>query len=219
MIPGNLCLHEAYFAVVIPLALIYWYVQRIYVKTARQIKRLDSAARSPMYSHFSESLSGISTIRAYQLEDRFRLENEMKIDFSQKCYQPSLSSNRWLSIRLEILGNMILLFAALFAVLGRDTMDPGVVGLSLSYASSVTQSLNFLIRQSSQIETDMVSVERIKEYQENIAQEAPFKMPSQDPPSDWPEYGMIEFDNYHTRYREGLELIIKGISCKILVSL
>ena len=65
----------------------------------------------------------------------------------------------------------------------------------------------------------MVSVERIKEYQENIAQEAPFKMPSQDPPSDWPEYGMIEFDNYHTRYREGLELIIKGISCKILVSL
>ena len=206
-----------FFAVVIPLAFIYWYVQRIYVKTARQIKRLDSAARSPMYSHFSESLSGISTIRAYQLEDRFKLENEMKIDFSQKCYQPSLSSNRWLSIRLEILGNMILLFAALFAVLGRDTMDPGVVGLSLSYASSVTMSLNFLIRQSSQIETDMVSVERIKEYQENIAQEAPFKMPSQDPPSEWPEYGMIEFDNYHTRYRDGLDMIIKGISCKIMV--
>ena len=103
-----------FLALVIPLSFIYWYVQRIYVKTARQIKRLDSAARSPMYSHFSESLSGISTIRAYQLQERFTLENEMKIDFSQKCYFPSLASNRWLSIRLEILGNVILLFAALF---------------------------------------------------------------------------------------------------------
>ena len=145
------------------------------------------------------------------------MENERKVDFSQKCYQPSIASNRWLSIRLEILGNVILLFAALFAVLGRDTLDPGVVGLSLSYATSITQTLNFLIRQSSQIETDMVSVERIKEYQEDISQEAPYQMPNQDPPPEWPEYGMIEFENYHTRYREGLELIIKGISCKIQV--
>ena len=151
------------------------------------------------------------------MEDRFKSENEMKIDFSQKCYQPSLASNRWLSIRLEILGNVILLFAALFAILGRDTLDPGVVGLSLSYATSITQTLNFLIRQTSQIETDMVSVERIKEYQDDIAQEAPYTMINQDPPSEWPEYGMIQFENYQTRYREGLELIIKGISCNIMV--
>ena len=124
--------NPVFIALVIPLSIIYWFVQRVYVRSARQIKRLDSASKSPMYTHFSESISGISTIRAYQLEDRFKSENEMKIDFSQKCYQPSLASNRWLSIRLEILGNVILLFAALFAILGRDTLDPGVVGLSLS---------------------------------------------------------------------------------------
>ena len=200
---------------VIPLAAIYWYIQHIFVKTARQLKRLQSASRSPIYSHFSETLSGLPTIRAYNLEHRFMAENEEKLDFSQMSYQPNLVSNRWLSIRLEMLGNLIVLFAALFAVLGRDSLDPGVVGLSLTYASSVTNLLSFLIRQASQIETNMVSVERIKEYQDDIPAEAPYRMPEQDPPSDWIRHGSIKFSDYQTRYRDGLDIILKGISCEI----
>ena len=203
-----------FIALVIPLSFVYLYARKIYVKTAIQIKRLDLAARDPIYSHLSESLSGISTIRAYQLEDRFKFENEMKVDFSHRCYHPNLASNRWLYIRLEILGGIMLLFVALGAVLGRDTLDSNLVGLSLSYATSITITLNLLTRVSSQIETDMVCVERIKE---DITQEAPYQMSGQDPPPEWPEYGLIEFENYCTRYREGSELIIKGISCKIQV--
>ena len=80
-------------------------------------------------------------------------------------------SSRWLSVRLEFIGNLVLMFAALFAVLSRGTINPGSVGLSLSYALNVTGTLNMLVRQSSEVETNMVSVERIREYQE-ITEEA-----------------------------------------------
>jgi len=71
---------------------------------------------------------------------------------------------RWLSVRLESLGNFIIFFAALFAVLQRETLSPGLVGLSISYALEVTQVLNWLVRMSSSLETDIVAVERIQEY-------------------------------------------------------
>jgi len=87
--------------------------------------------------------------------------------------------------------------------------------LSLSYALTVTQSLSFLVTMVSEVETNMVGVERIKEYQE-IQEEAPLKMPGQDPPKEWPQYGVVKFDNYQTRYRPGLDLVLKGISCDIM---
>ena len=108
-----------------------------------------------------------------------------------------------------MLGNLIVLIASLLVVLGRDTMEPGIVGLSLTYASSITNSISFLIRYTSQIETNMVSVERVKEYEQDLPQEAPHRMPEQDPPSFWPEFGSVKFNGYQTRYREGLDLVLK----------
>ena len=187
--------------IIIPLSIAYWFIQRLYVTTSRQLRRLESISRSPIYTHFSETLSGVSTIRAYDLEARFCGENEFKIDANQVCYHPNITTNRWLSIRLEILGNIIVLFAALFAVLGRNVLDPGIVGLSLSYAMQITQALNMLIRQTSQIENNMVSIERIQEYQDELVQEAPYITP-QDPDPLWPHFGNVRFNNYETRYRE-----------------
>lgn len=123
---------------IIPIGIIYYFIQRFYVATSRQLKRLESVSRSPIYSHFGESITGTSTIRAYGVQDRFITESEAKVDFNQVCYYPSIIANRWLAIRLEMVGNLIIFFAALFAVLGRDTINAGLVGLSISYALQVS---------------------------------------------------------------------------------
>lgn len=77
---------------------------------------------------------------------RFIEESENKVDFNQVCYYPSIIANRWLAVRLEMVGNLIIFFAALFAVMGKEKLSPGLVGLSVSYALSVTQTLNWLVR-------------------------------------------------------------------------
>ena len=187
-----------FIAVFIPLSVVYWGVQKIYVRTSRQLRRLESSTRSPIYSWFGEAVSGVSTIKAFQIQDRFIKEIEDKLDTNQSCAEPNIISNRWLSFRLEMLGNLIILFAALFAILGRDSLDPGIVGLSLSYALQITQNLNMLIRQTSQIENNMVSVERIMEYQSGLPQEAAW-ISNDDPQEEWPSRGEVEFRNLQTR--------------------
>jgi ABC-type multidrug transport system fused ATPase/permease subunit len=187
-----------FLAVFAPLTVLYWFAQKLYVATSRQLKRLESNTRSPVYSWFGETITGVSTIKAFQMQEQFIKDLETKVDINQTCSEPSIISNRWISIRLEMLGNVIILFAALFAILGRDTLDPGIVGLSLSYAMQITFQLNMFIRQSSQIENNMVSVERIMEYQEGLPKEAEWILPN-DPEEKWPSNGRVEIHNLTTR--------------------
>ncbi|XP_046739582.1 multidrug resistance-associated protein 1 isoform X10 [Diprion similis] len=207
-----ICYSTPLFAVVIlPIGVIYYFVQRFYVATSRQLKRLESVSRSPIYSHFGESVTGAPTIRAYGLQERFITESESRVDFNQVCYYPSVIANRWLAIRLEMVGNLIIFFAALFSVLPKEDLTAGGVGFSLSYALQITQTLNWLVRMTSDVETNIVAVERIKEYGET-PQEAPWEIPNCSPPADWPSEGRVEFRDYKVRYREGLDLVLKGLT-------
>ena len=129
--------------------------------------------------------------------------------------------SRWLSVRLEFLGNLIIFFAALFAAIQRNYGDqlnlrinPGLVGLSISYALQITQCLSCVVRMASDLETNIVAVERIKEYSETPT-EAPPIIESNRPSDDWPSQGHVKFDRYSTRYREGLDLVLKDISVDI----
>ncbi|XP_043498530.1 multidrug resistance-associated protein 1 isoform X4 [Polistes fuscatus] len=198
-------------AVIVPIGFIYYFIQRFYVATSRQLKRLESISRSPIYSHFSESVTGAQTIRAFGVQERFIHESESKVDFNQICYYPGIIANRWLAIRLEMVGNLIIFFSALFVVLGRDTISAGFVGLSVSYSLQITQTLNWLVRMTSDVETNIVAVERIKEYGET-PQEAPWVVPETAPPKEWPVTGQVEFKDYKVRYREGLDLILHGLT-------
>ncbi|KAK6038435.1 hypothetical protein COOONC_24060, partial [Cooperia oncophora] len=132
-----------------------------------------------------------------------------------RCSYLSLISNRWLSVRLEILGSTVILATALLAVISRDwgTVTAGAIGLSVSYSLNITFMLNLLVRQVSEVETNVVAVERIKEYTET-AVEAPWRgqLP---PPDGWPSDGEVSFESYSTRYRPGLDLVLKDVTIHI----
>ncbi|XP_059928734.1 canalicular multispecific organic anion transporter 1 isoform X3 [Gadus macrocephalus] len=209
-----ICLTTPTFAVVIiPLAVVYYFVQRFYVGTSRQLRRLDSVSRSPIYSHFGETVAGLSVIRAYGHQERFLKHNETTMDENIKSVYPWIVSNRWLAIRLEFLGNLVVFFSALFAVIARKKLDSGLVGLSISYSLNVTQTLNWLVRMTSELETNIVAVERVSEYSE-LETEAEWASETR-PPAKWPDAGRLQFDNYKVRYRPELDLVLNGISCDI----
>lgn len=209
-----ICFATAYFAIaLVPLAIVYYFIQRVFIKTSRQLKRLQSVSRSPIFSHFGETLTGSSTIRAFSREQFFIKQNEMKVDRNQMSYYPNIVSNRWLAFRLEMLSNLIILLAAMFAVYERGSIDPGIVGLSISYALQVTQTFNWMVRMVSEMESNIVAVERIEEYTK-VEQEAPFHTDKK-PDDDWPPHGAVEFVNYAARYRPELDLVIKNINFKV----
>eukprot|EP00047_Mylnosiga_fluctuans_P021846 m.109714 g.109714 ORF g.109714 m.109714 type:complete len:1474 (+) comp9049_c0_seq5:48-4469(+) len=198
---------------ILPMGLLYYWIQRYYIATSRQLQRLESVSRSPIYALFSETLNGVSSIRAYNRQAQFTATNESKVDGNMTAYYPSICANRWLALRLEFVGNCIIFFAALFAVIDRGSIDPGLVGLSLSYAMSVTQTLNWMVRMSTQLESDIVAVERVEEYIQ-LPSEAPLFLEHR-PASDWPATGSIRFDNFALRYRPGLDLVLRNLTCDV----
>ncbi|CAI4218017.1 unnamed protein product [Parascedosporium putredinis] len=196
---------------------IFCSIEKYYLRTSRELKRLDSVSRSPIYAHFQETLGGVSTIRAYRQQDRFGLENEWRIDANLQAYFPSISANRWLAIRLEFIGAIVILSAAGFAVMavasGVD-LSPGMVGLAMSYALQIVTSLNWIVRQTVEVETNIVSVERVLEYT-RLPSEAPEIIAGHRPPVAWPAQGALTFNGFSTRYREGLDLVLKNINLDI----
>uniref|UniRef100_A0A3B5A3H6 Multidrug resistance-associated protein 1 n=1 Tax=Stegastes partitus TaxID=144197 RepID=A0A3B5A3H6_9TELE len=202
-------------AIVIPvLGLLYFLVQRFYVASSRQLKRLESVSRSPIYTHFNETLLGTSVIRAFGEQERFIRESDQRVDHNQKAYYPSIVANRWLAVRLEFVGNCIVSFAALFAVIARESLSPGIMGLSISYALQLTASLTWLVRMSSDVETNIVAVERVKEYSDT-EKEAEWTHESSSLPPGWPTTGCIDIKGFGLRYREDLDLAIRNISISI----
>ncbi|XP_028267253.1 multidrug resistance-associated protein 1 isoform X2 [Parambassis ranga] len=202
-------------AVIIPfLGLLYFFVQRFYVASSRQLKRLESVSRSPIYTHFNETLLGTSVIRAFGEQERFIHESDLRVDHNQKAYYPSIVANRWLAVRLEFVGNCIVSFAALFAVIARENLSPGIMGLSISYALQLTASLTWLVRMSSDVETNIVAVERVKEYCDT-EKEAEWKHEPSGLPQGWPTTGCIEFRGFGLRYRDNLDLAIRNITITI----
>ncbi|VDM43710.1 unnamed protein product [Toxocara canis] len=209
-------------AVTVPIALIYFVLlwitfQRFYVSTSRQLKRLESTTRSPIYSHFQESVQGAASIRAYRCVDRFVNESQKRVDDNLVTYYPSIVANRWLAVRLELIGNLIVLCSAVFAVFYRDSgaVTAGLVGLSVSYALNITQTLNWAVRMTSELETNIVAVERIKEYTESPTEGSPNESLLRKPTGDWPTEGEIQIENLDLRYRENLGYVLRNVNAHI----
>ncbi|XBW38433.1 hypothetical protein QEN19_004021 [Hanseniaspora menglaensis] len=201
------------------LVCIYYYYQKYYVVMTRDLKRLMSISFSPIMSVLSESLVGEAVIGAFDQYDRFNYFNYENIQFNVNCVFNFRSTNRWLSVRLEMVGALIILFTAsfcCFSVVSGNPISSGMVGLLMSYAMQVSGSLMWLVRMYTQVETNIVSVERILEYTE-LAPEAPMSVEHNDSqlPENWPEHGEVVFEEYSTTYRKELDPSLRGVSFKI----
>ncbi|WVQ85431.1 hypothetical protein IAT38_007596 [Cryptococcus sp. DSM 104549] len=203
--------------VFIPLGYLYRMVMRYYLATSRELKRLDAVSRSPVFSFFGETLTGLPVIRGYGQTARFIANNEARIDRNQACYMPAMTINRWLAVRLEFLGSCLMTATALASVsalIYSNSVDSGLVGLLMSYTISVTGALNWLVRSASEVEQNVVSVERVLGYA-NLPSEAADYVPDKKPAASWPEHGAIEFDDFTMRYRPELEPCLRNITFKI----
>ncbi|KAJ2873875.1 hypothetical protein GGH93_002885 [Coemansia aciculifera] len=206
-------LMPAFGLMIIPTVLFFFYLKNHFLETSRMLKRLLSTTRSPIYSSFEETLAGVSTIRAFGKSDSFIAENLQRLTANHRCAYLLLAMNRWLAIRQEIVSALIIFVTAMLGVISLlyGKADVGVIGLSLSYALQNTQQINWMLRMEGDLENSMCDYVRVQEY-EQLTPEAPDVIEDNRPEGSWPEQGMVEFKNYSTRYREGLDLVLKGIS-------
>ncbi|KAF9557780.1 hypothetical protein EC968_007434 [Mortierella alpina] len=198
----------------VPLCVCYYYLAGYYLVSSRELKRLDSAARSPMYAHFGETLNGLATIRSFCEGERFRLQANKMLDRSQQVFYLTNLTQLWLQLMLEFLSDIVLGFVALMAVLQRDTASAGLFGIVLSRIGILTGMTTVMMTAYCQLEISIVSVERIREYSQ-LPSEARDVIPDSKTDDSWPQQGKIEFQNYSTRYREGHDLVLKNIDLTI----
>jgi ABC-type multidrug transport system fused ATPase/permease subunit len=121
----------------IPLFRMYYITQRAYRKTAREMKRLNSNARSPIFQHFDETLSGLITIRAMGGVGRFSLKNEANVDYHMRAEMGLNVCQRWLTFRLSSLSALTLFVTTFVITLFPKMMDAGLVGLAMNYSYAV----------------------------------------------------------------------------------
>nr|QNH67946.1 ATP-binding cassette transporter subfamily C member 1 X7 [Brachionus plicatilis] len=197
----------------LPISIFYIFVQRYFVPSNRQLKRMQAATKSPIFSHFSECQAGVSTIRAYNAQNRCIKIMQENIDEHLVHYYCNTVSNRWLALRLEIIGNVITILAAFFAITSRSSLSAGVAGLSISISLSISSNLNWFVRTVSEFEANITSVERIIEYFQ-IKHEPEWTTENK-PEKNWPQNGNIIFNNYSVKYREELDWVLKKLNFSI----
>lgn len=203
-----------YFAIALgPLFLMFLFAASYYRSSAREIKRHEAVLRSVVFSKFSEAVSGVATIRAYGLQDQFSRSVREAVDAMDGAYFLTFSNQRWLSVRLDAIGTILVFVTGILVVTSRFNVSPSTSGLVLSYILSVVQMIQFTVRQLAEVENNMNSTERIHYYGTELEEEAPLHTIEVRP--TWPEKGEIVFDDVQMRYRAGLPLVLQGLSMHV----
>ncbi|RLN62800.1 hypothetical protein BBJ28_00008313, partial [Nothophytophthora sp. Chile5] len=181
----------------VPVAYLYVKVAAFYIRPARELERLAKTTQAPVLTHLSESVDGGTVLRAFgqrQIQRFFRLNNA-RLDQNSAVWFAKLSVSQWFSLRVQLVGSLLLLVVTSSLVLLRHQLSAAIIGLAFSYSLRVSANLEGIVRVLTQVETLMVSPERMQEYID-IEQEAPDRLPMVDPPAhpEWPSVGAVTFD-------------------------
>ncbi|XP_048056290.1 multidrug resistance-associated protein 4 [Megalobrama amblycephala] len=195
---------------VLPLLICFLFLRRYFLRTSRDVKRIESTTRSPVFSHLSSSLQGLWTIRAFKAEERFQQAFDAHQDLHSEAWFLFLTTSRWFAVRLDGMCSVFVTITAFGCLLLKDSMKAGDVGLALSYAVTLMGMFQWGVRQSAEVENMMTSVERVLEYTE-LESEAPWETQKR-PPPDWPNRGLITFDKVNFSYSSDGPVILKNLS-------
>ncbi|KAG4104317.1 P-loop containing nucleoside triphosphate hydrolase protein [Neocallimastix lanati (nom. inval.)] len=196
----------------VPLLILYYFIQEIFRRTARELKRLDSITRSPLYANITETMQGLPTIRAYDAQERFIHTNQFLINENNRPQHLLIVAQRWLGIRLECIGALLVLSNGAAGMFLKNHISPSLLGLSLSYALQVTSGLNRLVRDFADVEVHMNSAERLLYYANDIEIE---NQNGLEPPKNWPSDGKIEIKNLTMKYAPHLPPVLHNVNLDI----
>ncbi|CAF4035454.1 unnamed protein product [Rotaria sp. Silwood2] len=203
--------------ILIPILPAFWWLRRFYLRSSRQIKRLESVTRSPVYALFSSSLNGgLSTIRAFNVQEDFLQLFINRVDTNSRAFFILIAAVRWFGLRLDLMTSVLSLITSILTIAFRHRIDPSSAALSLMYCINLTMLFQWAVRQSAEAENYMTSAERIYEYGQLVPEENEKNTDLLiQPPDDWPNRGMIEFKKYSMRYRVELESVLNNIDISI----
>ncbi|KAK2853475.1 hypothetical protein Q5P01_006136 [Channa striata] len=188
----------------------------IFQRSIRQMKKMENISRSPCISLTTSTLQGLSTIHAYNIRDSHIKLFKTLNDINSNHYFLFHCGTRWLSFCLDFMAANMTLLVSLFVVLSsNDFISPSLKGLAMSYTIQLTGMLQYVVRQSTEVEARFNSVERVQEYITCCKSEAPRHIKEAQIPDDWPKSGSITFQNYKMRYRENTPIVLNRLSFRI----
>jgi len=207
-----------WFLVLLPLlAVIYSLVYSTAAGATRDLKRIDSTSNSPIFSHFSETLAGISTIRAFGASRRFERQSAELVRTNCMAQLNMHLTGQWVSLRLDVISHLVTASAIVIPMVlvhagASVTASPATFGLAIAYSLELAQFLKHLTKMTIDLDAGFSSIERICEYINKVPSET---REGSSPPPQWPSAGGIVASDLCVRYRVELPCALKGVSCVI----
>ncbi|XP_061532689.1 ATP-binding cassette sub-family C member 8 isoform X2 [Phycodurus eques] len=215
---GVICYVTPVFLVaLLPLAVTCYFIQKYFRVASRDLQQLEDGTQLPLLSHFSETVEGLTTIRALRYEPRFRQRLLQFTDANNIASLFLTAANRWLEVRMEYIGACVVLVAAAASITNSlyDGLSTGLVGLGLTYALMVSNYLNWMVRNLADMEVQLGSVKRINGLLKTEPENFEGLLNLSQVPDSWPQHGEIQIQNLSVRYDATLKPVLKNVHAHI----
>uniref|UniRef100_A0A8D3ABM7 ATP-binding cassette, sub-family C (CFTR/MRP), member 8 n=1 Tax=Scophthalmus maximus TaxID=52904 RepID=A0A8D3ABM7_SCOMX len=201
----------------LPLAVTCYFIQKYFRVASRDLHQLEDSTQLPLLSHFSETVEGLTTIRALRFEPRFRQRLLQFTDANNIASLFLTAANRWLEVRMEYIGACVVLVAAVASITNSlyNQLSTGLVGLGLTYALMVSNYMNWMVRNLADMEVQLGSVKRIDGLLQTEPENHEGLLAVSQVPDGWPRQGEIKIQNLSVRYDATLKPVLKNVNAHI----